>query len=332
MKSLTLQPLTAFMAILLFSGCTPKVQVTMLTPAEISRASQTKQISVARFENDTINLASKIEANIARATIDGKPYFQTINRSELDRVLDEQRLQDSGLIDLDTTVEIGKLAGANAMILGSVTRPTMTNTRYTQTRRQCRNDECRDVEVSCTKRVVSTSAQIRMVDITRGDIIYGDTITKSRQYRRCRGDATSLPSLQVAGNHLSDLIAQEFVQKLLPQYVTFSVTLLNKPDIDYTKEQEDLLDNALEFIKHNRYDRAQTLLQELITTTARQSYVPIYNLGVLYEAQTEFARAKSLYQEADRLTQKPVDAINQAIIRIDQVKLQHSQAMQQINN
>ena len=47
--------------------------------------------------------------------------FTIIDRSQLDKIRDEQNLQLSGEVDDDTAVSIGKIAGANIIITGSVT-------------------------------------------------------------------------------------------------------------------------------------------------------------------------------------------------------------------
>jgi len=53
-------------------------------------------------------------------------------------------------------------------------------------------------------------------------------------------------------------------------------------------------------------------------------------LGVVKEARGEYARAKRLYQLADQLQTKPIEAINQAVVRIDKVIRQYEQAQSQL--
>ena len=47
--------------------------------------------------------------------------FTIVDRSQLDKIRHEQNLQLSGEVDDDTAVSIGKIAGANIIITGSVT-------------------------------------------------------------------------------------------------------------------------------------------------------------------------------------------------------------------
>ncbi|MFL6245854.1 MAG: FlgO family outer membrane protein [Thermoanaerobaculia bacterium] len=47
--------------------------------------------------------------------------LEVIERSQLDKVLREQKLQQSGAIDSDTAREVGRLAGVDAIVTGSIT-------------------------------------------------------------------------------------------------------------------------------------------------------------------------------------------------------------------
>ncbi len=47
--------------------------------------------------------------------------FEVVERSQLDRILSELKLDRSGLIDAETAKKVGKLAGADALLTGTVT-------------------------------------------------------------------------------------------------------------------------------------------------------------------------------------------------------------------
>lgn len=48
--------------------------------------------------------------------------FRVIERSQLDKILQEQKLSITGAIDQSTAIEIGKLIGANFIVMGSIAR------------------------------------------------------------------------------------------------------------------------------------------------------------------------------------------------------------------
>jgi TolB-like protein len=64
----------------------------------------------------------KAVAEIVRTELINTGQFRVLERSQLDRALSEQTLQKSGLIDDKSVVELGKLLGANFIIIGSVVK------------------------------------------------------------------------------------------------------------------------------------------------------------------------------------------------------------------
>jgi hypothetical protein len=320
-------------AMILASGCAQKVTVKALEPAEVERAAITKRIAVSGFKNDSVGLSQKVESEIAAKQLDGKAYFTTVSRSDIDKVVKEQRFQYSGLLNEEAAVELGKLVGAEALISGVISSTSSSDTGYSEKRSECADKKCKEMReytVSCTKRTISLGAQIKMVDIAKGDIIYGNTIQENDYWTHCSDDRNALPSKSQGLDSLANTIAQKFVFKLAPHYIYYEVALLDKPDIDYSDRQEQELTSALEFIEHKRYDRSEKLLSGLMESTSNRSYVAAYNLGVVKEAQGQFEEAKTLYALADELTLKPVEEINDAINRIDQAILKRKRALAQM--
>jgi len=106
--------------VIMLGGCSQKVAIRVLEPSEIERAALTKKLSVSEFNNDTIGLSNKIEAQLANKKIDNKSYFTMISRKDFKKIIDEQKIQNSGLINISDAVEVGNLIGAEAIISGNV--------------------------------------------------------------------------------------------------------------------------------------------------------------------------------------------------------------------
>ncbi len=316
------------------SGCAQKVVIHALEPAEVDRAAQTKKVSVAPFKNDRIGLSTKIEANLAKHRLDNEKYFTIVSRSDFDRIIKEQKIQNSGLIDEATAVEVGNLIGAEAIISGNVGKVTSTDTRFYEERTKCGDKKCKTLtkyKVGCTKRAIGLSAEVRMVDVVRGDIIYADTMSKSLVYKHCRDDSRALPSREMAAQSMAKSMANSFTFKLTPHYRRFEVTLLENPDLNYSDRQEELLEISLEYIKQGRYDKAERFLFDLIDSTQQQSYVAFYNLGVIKEAQGNYKDAKEYYGAADELMITPVEEINSAYLRINTLIAKRDRAYSQMS-
>lgn len=325
--------LTSGLVAFIMTGCAQKVSMRALEPAEIDRAAYVKKVAVARFNNDTVGLSSKIEAKLSSSKIDNKSYFTIVSRNDFNKIVKEQKIQNSGLIDPSTATEIGGLLGAQAIISGNVGRATSADSYFEEKRTRCLDKKCEQYErysVGCAKRVIGLSAEIRMVDVTKGDIIYADTMNPTVAYEHCVDDSRSLPSTEIAAQGLAQSIANNFAYKLTPHYRTFEVTLLEDPDLDYNDKQKQLLEASLTYVEQGRYDKAEELLSDLIDSTNQKSYVAFYNLGVIKEAEGKYNEAKEYYSNADDLMIQPVEEISMAVNRIDSLIQKRNQTRSQL--
>jgi tetratricopeptide (TPR) repeat protein len=321
-------------AVVMMSGCAQVVNVRALVPAEIDRATNTKKIAITEFKNDFVGLGSKIEANLANKKIDNQTFFILVSRSDIDKVIREQKIQNSGLVEPSDAVEVGNLIGAQAIISGDVGQVTSSDSFYYETRSKCADKKCSELiyyNVGCNMRVVGLSAQIRMIDIAKGDIIYADTMAKAAEYRHCVDDYRAIPSTEIAAQSLANDISQSFTYKLTPHYRYFSVVLLEDADLDYNEAQEKLLESSLEYIKQNRYDKAEKLLMELVDSTDRKSLVAFYNLGVVKEAQGEYVKAQEYYKMADDLMVEPIEEVSTAYNRIGSMIVNQVKSQEQMS-
>ena len=107
----------------------PTNAVTSETPPEPS-SDQLKlvgeRMGIAVLPFQTKGLGSEIgEINIVEqmmTTFYNLKRFKLFERSQLEKILEEQKLAMSGVIDASTAAEIGKGIGVDAIVLGSVTR------------------------------------------------------------------------------------------------------------------------------------------------------------------------------------------------------------------
>ncbi len=64
----------------------------------------------------------KAVAEIMRTELIGANRYRVVERAQISKALSEQKLQTSGLIDDRSAVEIGKLVGADLIVIGSVVK------------------------------------------------------------------------------------------------------------------------------------------------------------------------------------------------------------------
>jgi len=340
-----------FIITFFISGCAQKVTIKALEPAEISEMATKKQIAISEFKNDRYGLSGKIESQIAKHKLDKKRYFSVVSRKDLDNVISEQRLQSSELMDEATSTRVGRLIGAQVIINGEIALANATADKYIENRKDClqyyKDGGCaryKYYKVVCNTVQASVSANINIVDVETASLIYGDTITKEYSADSCKMGQTNLGLLVIdtgpkqilsraqALNRLTTSLASEFVNKLIPHYIYFDVILLDNIELDeVSSEQEKIFENSLAYIKAGRMDKAERLLQGLLDELNGKSYVVAYVYGVVNEAIGNLNKAKKLYTMADDLANEPIDEINLALVRIDELIAKRQEIKKQTN-
>jgi len=335
MKSSLKLLLTVSAVALLMSGCAQKVRIKALNPAEVGEMATKKKIAISSFKNDRHGLSGKVESQIAKHKLDKKRYFTVVSRKDLNKIMAEQKLQSSELMDEATATKVGKLVGAQAIINGEIASASATTDKYVEDREKClkwTKQGCvryKHYKVTCKTIHAAVSANFNIVNIETGSIIYGDTINKEYSGDSCK---KAILSKGQALNRLTDAIASEFVYKLTPHYIYFNVALLDKIELDsVTDRQEKTFETSLAYIKAGRMDKAEKMLQGLLDELDGKSYVVAFVFGVVKEAQGKLDEAKKVYMMADDLTIEPVDEINLALSRIDSSISKREEAKQQMN-
>lgn len=321
---------------LFMNGCAQKIKIQALHPAEVGAMATQKKVAINSFKNDSVGLSGKIESKIAQHKLDGRTYFTVLSRKDLDKIMAEQHLQSSELMDEATTTRIGKLIGAQAIVSGEIIASNTHYSSYQKQEKECLSytkkgvcEKWRYYNVTCKTMRTSLSANINILNVETGTLIYGDTLNKEYSGDSC--DDTILSQVQ-ALNRLSTSIADNFVHKLTPHYIYFEVTLLDEIELkSATKQQKEAFKYALEYLESNRFDKAQQILERLLDELDAKSYAVVYVYGVVQEAQGKLKEAQKMYLLADSLTLRPVVEIDTAIVRIQSSIQKNKQAIEQIN-
>ena len=67
------------------------------------------------------DVASKVQAHVMTGLTQTRdPFLRIVDRENMDRILEEQRLGLSGVVDQETAVQVGNLMGAQAVLMGTV--------------------------------------------------------------------------------------------------------------------------------------------------------------------------------------------------------------------
>jgi len=319
--------LLLFFLALIFTACTPKVSVQTLQAPKITHPS-IRQLAVMDFKNDTISQASSIETLLANVTFEQKPYFTLVQRKDLDLILNEKKLNDSALVELDNFDETRGLTQVKTLLQGEVLQSTLHQKVYFKSEKNyqhCleynKNKECIKFPITlvrCQTNDYHVQTQIKVVEVISSNILFLQTYQEKQSLSQCN-NGVFLPSKQEYNTQLAQRIAQKVLKDLAPNYITIKVSVLEKIDITLSKPQLQHFENALELLSQERFTAAKTLLEELNTQTKALSYVILYNLALCYEALHDVIRANNLYHEAEikSLNSGVIEEISNAIIRTD---------------
>ena len=157
--------LSAKAAVFLFAACPLMVSSCAEEPEMMNteRLSLVKRLAVLPFQDGPGTYAQN-SGNAVTGFVTSElakcDKYRVLERSRLKTVIDEQDLQVSGIMDQDTAIKVGKVLGADAVVLGSVTQYDMDKTQvYVHV-------------IPIVSREYNVGAAIRMIDVNTGEVIY----------------------------------------------------------------------------------------------------------------------------------------------------------------
>lgn len=314
-------PVFFFMIII---SCSTAIRMKTLVPAKAHKAAKLKRIAVFPFEGRRgYQISADIEALLTGIRLNNEPYFSVIERTAIDRIVKEQSLQLTGLVSAETAASVGKLLGAEGIILGTVTQYTTEDKPYTEKRSKCvekeENGECKkeeEYEIECTERNAYVSFTPKIVDVSTGEIVASESLSGSTVNRACKDSETPLSGRREMLTKAKELPFEIFRELVAPYYVSVQIKLLTKDDSRIPSDVKKIIARGVKWTKDGRYDRACEFWNEAYKQHARGYAIP-YLLGVCDEITGNLENALSYYEKADRRTGSPIREINEAIGRVN---------------
>jgi hypothetical protein len=321
----------ALATLFLTSGCTTKVRINMLKPATYHQASLTKTVAVVPFDGPGgAEFAAEVEGVLSSINIDDRQYFTVVDRASLDKVINELKFSQSGLIDQGTAARIGKMVGAQGIYTGIVSVSGCETTNYREQRRTCEEWEkkkdkdgrtyegdCirwKTYSVKCTKRVANFAVTPKLIDVATGKVIYSRNLSATTSSDGC-SDKTLARSENELMKHVKGSVKAKFRKDIAPYYVTQEIRIMDDADGIESKEAKDKLKTGVEFADKGRMDAACERWGAA-RILAPSSFSILYNLGVCAESRGDAEAAQALYVQADRIYGKPDDDITLALARV----------------
>lgn len=332
-----MKKLSIFVLALFFTGCanlgetfndtmhntfSTKVKMQMTEPAKIKKVGTIKNIAVTDFRNRDVDLSKIIETQLVQYQFDNQSYYTVVDRDDLNSVLKEQKLSDSGFLTKKNYIELGEILNADGILTGKVKVSQITKDTLPQRKlKGSWSSLIKSVKVRCKKRSYTLEGNMKLINTRTGDIVYSEILNKAIVQEKCEDDSFAFDKPSVIFSDYIDDRVSTFIENVTPKRINIYVPLMTEPDIKYNSKDAKTLELALDFISAKRFDKAENYFEELIERTYKRSIVPFYNLGVLEEREGELEEALEHYKKADALVKKPLELLDEAIIRVkDRIK------------
>lgn len=338
--------------VIIFVACSTvsQVPVRLLKPASVHMPG-VRKIAVADFQGEDRS-GSQIATTIQSYLMETQ-HFDILERDKLSRILDEQNLGMSGIVDENSAVEVGQLLGVDALIFGEVTQYEVPpdQRRIKKVKEKKHTGRYETIEVTDKKtgekkkkkqeivedvwvdkeyyiRTGTVAINFRVVSVETGKLLaaYSDSKSYNSEdeprsfFESLTDDQKSLKAQGEILTDLSDTICKKFVRMIAPYYVTESRQIepgQGNIQVGNNYATSGLWPEAIEAW-------TQALKEQ------PQEPASFYNLGVAYEIEGDYEKAEAAFKKALALKQKKV--YMDAIARVRALEKEQEVLMQQLDN
>ncbi len=310
---------------ILINACTPSIVVKLKRPAEVN-LKRYKKIAVNAIagqyepnEPEALNLTDDITVNLVESQL-----FEIVDRQNINTIMQEQNLGQSGVVDETSAVAIGKVIGPAAMIFGRIQN---NNYKEDVTKGDSYVDQKGMTQTRYVRRGNLTyGVNLKLIDIETSKIIAIKSIDGSSSTSQTGSSYYSVPSINQdqLRNQCRSKVVEKFMKMVAPYIV--SKTIFFEKDGKLPE-----LTQALNLIKIQEWDEAIKVLEECSHKMDLEPKVKakaIYNYGAILEAKERYEEALNLYKEAMKLgpTNKK---IIRAIASAKEEKFLHDKLLEQ---
>ncbi len=321
--------------IIILAACTStSITISRLEPPRYTIPSN-KKLAVLEFVGtDKAPESGRAVASMLIARLAPTGYYQLIERAQIQSVIRELKFATTDYVDPSNASKIGKLLGADYMLVGEVTAYEVEDNvtvkpghevaggyydqygRFIETRTVM---PPREVIV----RSGTVSATFRLIDAETGRIIASDKQTRS--FRKSSEEflgTGGLPSKEDVLSRLTEQVVDAFARQIAPYKVREQRVL------EYGKHR--LTRKGVQLAKNGLWREAVETWQEARQDAPQESAI-YYNLGVASETKGDYEAAEALYQKALELKPNSTRYM-QSLNRVRQLKRLYEKHMQSQEN
>lgn len=300
--------LIAVFTALALASCAPTLGVQgKFTPQSGLPIGAYRTIAVVPFDGfGGASVARELEARLASATFEGKPYFRIVPAPP------------EALDDVEAA-SLGRRLGVDAVLTGTV-RAFSSNRPFYEYRDECAqtNDQGKciryvRVQVDCWEADADVTVSPRLIDARSGQIVYAQVKRGSARDRGCEGSSGYAAESRLVAQAREEAI-RDIRFDLAPFERRIDVSLKDSTD-GLTPDQKSAFNQGMDFAKAENVVRACEIWRGLQAQGANT--LPLaFNIGVCAEVAGDFEGALKIYENLQRGLAKPDDGVEEALKRV----------------
>jgi tetratricopeptide (TPR) repeat protein len=212
--------------------------------------------------------------------------YTLISREELDQILKEQHLGASGLVDETQAASIGKLLGADAIIVGDIISSTNDAQSVTSVYHS-------SAKQTCITRTAATTVNMRVINVTTGAIVCTKAAQNTAKNQQCGSDISKIATPLSLIDQCLVAAADELASAIAPRFIENKADLR---DVD-VKQYKDVGKKARAAAENGKLDEAYAAYASIIKDDPYNDAV-MFNMGLLNEVAGNYQDAQDCYQKA----------------------------------
>ncbi len=292
------------MLFLLFGCGTSAMMLTVKRPAEVNLKGYSKiAIGDIAGPNGRVNQHARDMADVLTSTLFDTKKFEVLDRQNLSKLMQEQKLSMSGLIDESSAVELGKIIGSAVLVFGRLQKDSYKESSskkdWVEKKKKGKKGHKRTVRINHTTYYregdYKLSLNVKLVDIQTAKILAAKTLSAEATKSVSETDAAA-PSIDrdKLYNKCMKNIKKQFKKLVAPYKVKVKAEFLTDDALPEVKA-------ALVQFKIKEWDAGVELLKNATTKGGLKPKVQakaFYNYGLAKMYGGEPAEAVELFKKA----------------------------------
>ena len=294
----------------IIAGCAATLDMNVISPAGNTDAAAYKNIAVLIVSGDSEekDYTRKFEDVLSNLNFGGKSVF-TVNKSSALRSL----RQSSSFDNPQEIAEAAKKLGMQALWVGSLSEEYSASS-YKKTKNSCDEikpggpgDNCGSYLTTCSKKIITVSANMRLFSGETGDVVYSGVILGDATADMCVDDSEQI-SERTLRDRAVEQIAKKFVKEIAPHETTIKVGIMTDADGIKDTASVTLFENGIGFAQEKRMDKACFSWDKAFEKNPYAAGL-MYNIALCREFNGDYEGALTLLNELDKIL-PPASFIN----------------------